>query len=136
MRFSEGIKVGGRGLHVGVVDSDGHIGNQRVFTLAAVPLVVGRCDALALVSIADAHILLPFHAIPLHSFAFGHAVLCVVAVVVLHVIAQHTVVRLVDNFSYFQSVHLFGVVDQIALVIGHGVNTAYHYENCEKNCFE
>ena len=48
------------GLKIGIVDGYGHVGYQDIFTLAAVPLVVRGGDALALVSIADAHVLLPF----------------------------------------------------------------------------
>ena len=88
-------------LHVGVVDCNRHFGHQDVIFLAVVPLVVGGGDTLALVAVAHAHLLLPFHAVPFQRFTYNHTVLLVVLVVVMQVVVQYTVVRLVYGFTNF-----------------------------------
>ena len=83
-----------------------------------VPFIISSRETLSLIGVANAEFILPsvLYAVPLHRFAFRHALLVVILVAVLHVVCQSTTIHLVNGLSYHYAVFLFRIVNKVVLV--------------------
>ena len=90
-------------LHICIIHCYSHLGYQYISTLFSVPFIVIGSDGLAFINIVDTQILYPFVlvAVPFEGFAFGHAFIVVVLIIVLHMLCDLTIAA--DNAIFGQT---------------------------------